>query len=314
MNSLSMKQDITKQLQEYIDTMQAIGKTPTMEELNLKMRELSRVQNNTSRSDFEGYSPFEMHRILHATFDKDSPIQLSQLSPLVCSQIPIFRQIKRLTEIIFINGKIKLTPAGYLPVKVVQELYTLGAPDDMIERKIIKLAKEAECLSVHLTRILAELTGIIKKRKGVLTLTAKGTKIITDDSKLLVTIFKGFCQKFNWKYFDGYTDDAQLGTIGQLGFGYSLILLSKYGNQERLYKYYADKYFKAFPIMNREIQSNYGHDYSLSSYSLRTFERFLYNFGMVEINKNKQFLMEGTYVKKTPLFDQFISIVAHKES
>jgi hypothetical protein len=41
----------------------------------------------------------------------------------------------------------------------------LGAPDDMIENGISKLGKEVDCTPVHLTRILAEATGIIKRRK-----------------------------------------------------------------------------------------------------------------------------------------------------
>lgn len=308
-----MKQDPTKFLQEYIDRMQAKGITPTIEDLNRKMAEFSRLHNNTSRPDFEGYSSFEMHKLLYAPFDHESPIQFNSLTSQACSNIPIVRQVKRLAEIISIHGQIKLTPAGYLPVKVVHELYLLGRPDEMIEHKILKLTKELECMPVHLARILAEVTGIIKKRKGVLTLTAKGTKIITDDSTLLVTIFNGFCQKFNWAYFDGYTDDEQSELIGQFGFGYSLILLNKYGNIERTSKFYADKYFEALPVLVKDVQATFNKDYSSNCYGLRTFERFLYHFGMVEIKKDMPFLQAETYVKKTPLFDQFIIVVPHKE-
>lgn len=310
-----MKQEATKYLQEYIDRMQAKGITPTMEELNRKIGEFFRAQNNTPRADFEGYSPLEMRKILHFTFDNDSPLQFSQLTAQEYAQIPVLRQIKRLTEIISQMGQIKLTAAGYLPIKIVQKLYPLGVPDDMIENGISKLGKEVDCTPVHLARILAETAGIIKKRKGILTLTTTGTKIITDDSKLFDSIFKGFCQKFNWHYFDHYSDDPQSGTIGQLGFGFSLILLSKYGNVERSDKYYADKYFKAFPAMLENVQPTYAtvEDYCSNCYCLRTFERFLYHFGLVEIKKGKRFNGEETYVKKTPLFDKLVSLIPHRE-
>lgn len=310
-----MKQDATKYLQEYIDRMQAKGITPTMEELNQKMGEFFRAQNNIPRADFEGYSSLEMHKIMHFTFDNDSPLQFSWLTTQEYSQIPILCQIKRLTEIISQMGQIKLTAAGYLPIKIVQELYPLGAPDDIIEKGISKLGKEVDCTPVHLARILAEATGIIKKRKGILTLTTTGSKIIANDSKLFKSIFEGFCQKFNWHYFDHYSDDPQFGTIGQLGFGFSLILLSKYGNVERSDRYYADKYFKAFPALLENAQPTYGtvEDYYSHCYCLRTFERFLYHFGLVEIKKGKRFNGEETYVKKTPLFDKLVSLIPHRE-
>lgn len=33
-------------------------------------------QNNRPFQEFEGYSPAEMHQILHYTFEKDSPVKL----------------------------------------------------------------------------------------------------------------------------------------------------------------------------------------------------------------------------------------------
>lgn len=310
-----MKQEAAKHLQEYIDRMQAKGITPTIEDLNREMGELFRAQNNMPRVDFEGYSSLEMHKILHFTFDKDSPIQFNTITLEEYSQIPILRQIKRLAEILSRNGQIKLTAAGYLPIKIVQELYPLGAPDEVIENSISKLSKEVDCTPVHLARLLAEASGITKKRRGILSLTAVGSKTITDDSKLFDSILKGFCQKFNWHYFDNYSDDEQSGTIGQLGFGFSLILLSKYGDTERPDKYYGDKYFKAFPKMLENIQPTYGtvQDYCTHCYCLRTFDRFLYHFGLVEIKKGKPIWQEETLIKNTPLFDKLISLISHRK-
>ncbi|MDR0370475.1 MAG: hypothetical protein LBH80_01275 [Prevotellaceae bacterium] len=310
-----MKQKATKYLQEYIGRMKANGITPTMEDLNREMGEFFRVQNNAPKAEFEGYSSLEMHRILHFPFDSDSPIRFNPLSSQEYTQIPILRQVKRLAEIIAQNGQIKLTATGSLPLKIVQELYPLGVPDEMIKTGISKLGKEVDCIPIHLARLLAEGSGITKKRKGVLSLTAAGTKNLADDHKLFDSTFKGFCRKFNWRYFDHYSDDEQSGTIGQLGFGFSLILLSKYGNEERSERSYADKYFKAFPMLLETVQPTYGtvRKYCFNCYCLRTFERFLYPFGLVEIKKGKRVLQEETYVLKTPLFDKLISLPPQRE-
>ncbi len=53
-------------------------------------------QNNRSIQEFEGYSPFEMHHILHFTFAKDSPFQLQKLSDTDYKKIPILNQVKDL--------------------------------------------------------------------------------------------------------------------------------------------------------------------------------------------------------------------------
>ena len=300
-------------LQQYVDQMQAKGISLTLDDINQKMQEIKQIHNNAFREDFEGYSSLEMHLILHFTFDKNSPIQLNVLTPQEYAQIPIMNQIKHLTEIVSQNGQIKLTSAGYLPVKVVKDLYPLGLPDEMIESGIIKLYREAECLPVNLARIIAEVAGILKKRKGTLTLTEKGKKIITDDKKLFETIFITGCQNYNWHYFDIYEDDIQSGVIGQMGFGLSLILLCKYGDTMRLNSFYAEKYFKAFPIMMDNVKPTYNttQNYCYNCYSLRTFERFFNHFGLVEINKRIRNMQEDVYVKKTPLFDKLISVTPH---
>lgn len=300
-----------------IDSLEAKGITPTMEELSRKLSEFSHRQNNAPRADFEGYSSFEMHNILHFTFGQNSPIQLNVLTPQEYEQIPIMRVVKRLSEIISQNGKIKLTAAGYLPVKIVQELYPFGVPDDLIESSLAKLSKEADCLPVHLARLLAQVSGILKNRKGILTLTARGAKIILDNSKLFDALFKGFCRGFNWGYFDYYSDDAKSGTIGQFGVGFTLILLSKYGKKERLDNFYAHKYFAAFPEILENIQPSYGtvQDYCTRCYSLRTFERFLYHFGLVHIKKAKPLTpltLDETYIKTTPLFEKLVKVAPHK--
>jgi hypothetical protein len=303
-----MKQEATKYLQEYVNLMLANGIRPTMEDINRIMGEFFSGQNNAPKAAFEGYSPLEMHKMLHCAFDPESPIRFNPLSAQEYAQIPILCQVKRLAEIIVRNGPIKLTATGSLPLKIVQELYPLGTPDELIEYGISKLYKEMDCKPVHLARLLAEISGITKKRKGVLSLTATGIKNLADDHKLFDSIFKSFCQKFNWHYFDNYSDNKQSGTIGQFGFGFSLILLSKYGNEERSDIYYADKYFKAFPILWETAQGD-----CFKYYCVRTFERFLYHFGLIELKRGRPLLQGANYIKKTPLFDSLISLIPHRE-
>ena len=156
-------------------------------------------QNNRPVPEFEGYSPFEMHQILNFTFGEYSPLQFQKLSDKDYSLIPILNQIKYLTALIDKNGEIKLTNKGFLPTKIVIDLYSQEfMKDEYIEKGLIKLYKESDSMTINLTRILSELAGLVKKSKGKLSLTKSSQKILGDNEKLFRQIFSTFTSKFNW--------------------------------------------------------------------------------------------------------------------
>ena len=274
--------------------------------IDLAMKE----QNNRSIPEFEGYSPFEMHKILHFTFAIDSPLKLQKLSDADYKKIPILNQIKYLTDLIAKNGEIKLTNKGFLPTKIVSDLYSQGfLKEDHIEQGISKLYKETDSMTINLTRILIELAGLVKKRKGKLSLTKSSHKVLEDNEELLRQIFLTFTNKFNWAYYDGYGENQ----IGQLGYGFSLILLSNYGQEMRLDSFYADKYFKAYPRLLDSVEPNYGtlERYSTNCYSIRTFDRFLDYFGLINIEKEGNGLDSIKYISKTDIYDRLIKSTPH---
>ena len=216
------------------------------------------------------------------------------------SDIPLIKQIRFFINQVECSNGIKLTKAGNLPPLIVKELYMQGILKDYpIEHGITKLTKETDCNAIVLTRILCEMSGLIKKRNGILTVTKKASDIV-DSNKLLPLIFSTFTDRFSWAFFDGY----QNGDIGQFGWWYSLALISQHGDIPRNSKYYAEKYFQTYPHLltlksyDGAIHANY------SCYSIRTFDRFLEYFGFTETTEKK---MLDTFVKKTDLFDKFIS-------
>lgn len=281
-----------------------------LKDLQKRIDKVMNEQNNRMIPDFEGYSPLEMQHILYSTFEADSPVKLLKLSDPDYKKIPILNQINYLANFIDKQGEIKLTSKGFLPTQIVSELYQQGfLKDESIENGISKLYKETDSVTVNLTRILIELTGIAKKRNGKLSLTKASTKILSDNYQLLRLILLTFATKFNWAYYDGYGSN----NIGQLGYGFSMILLSKYGQVKRQDSFYAGKYFKAYPLLLGLIEPKYGtlESYSTRCYSLRTFERFLYYFGLVEINKEKKDFDYIKFITKTDLFDRLIKCMPH---
>ena len=266
--------------------------------------------NNRSIPEFEGYSPFEMHHILYFTFESNSPIVLHKLTDSDYNESPMFNLIKYYLDLVKNKGEIKLTAKGFLPTKVVQEIYNQGFLEEyQFSSGISKLYKESDSLTVNLTRLLSELAGLTKKRNGKISLTKNGEKTATDNQKLFELIFKTMTQKFSWAYYDGYEDEQ----IGQFGYGFSLILLAKYGAEKRLDYFYSEKYLKAFPQFSETIIPTYGtaEQYAGNCYSIRTFERFMNYFGLVEFEKQGRMLERKKLIIKTELFDKLIKVRPH---
>lgn len=273
-------------------------------------REMER-RNNRPIRDFEGYSPNEMHQILYFTLEDSSPIQLKKLSDSDYDRIPLLKQIKYVANLIEEAGELKLTKKGFLPTKVVADIYEQGIlKDEHIESGISKLYKEADSMTINLTKNLIEVSGLTKKRHGKLSLTKSSRKVLKDDEELLRLIFKTFTQKFNWAYYDRYQEEQ----IGRFGYGFTLILLSKYGKEKRLDSFYAGKYFQAYPNLLDVIQPTYKprKEYGTDCYSIRTFDRFLDYFGLIHIQKEGKGFDADKYITKTDLFDKLIEVRPNK--
>lgn len=280
------------------------------EDLRKHIEDIIFEQNNRAMPEFEGYSPYEMRLLLYYTYDTDSPVRLQKLPDPYYEKIPMLNQVRYLMRLIDEAGEMKLTQKGFLPTKVVADIYRQGfIKNELIEAGIYKLYKETDCMAINLTRILLKLAGLIRKRYGKISLTKAAKKIGNDNHELLQLILTTFTTKFNWAYYDNYSE----GQIGQLGFGFSLILLSKYGEERRPDTFYAEKYFKAFPDLLASVRPIYGtpEKEAYDCYSVRTFERFLDYFGLITIEEKGR-LSSPKYITKTDLFDRLIHIEPHK--
>lgn len=274
-------------------------------ELNKQIVQFINEQNSRSLQQFDGYSSADMHRLLYQFFSDDCPVRLKKMPGAHYERIPIYRQVFYLARVIENAGELKLTKQGSLPVKVVKELYDQEfLKDDLIEQGIYTLYKESSSLTITLTRILIELTGLAKKRNGKLSLTVKAKTVLTNPDKLLRLILETFATKFNWGYFDGYPDNG----TGQIGVGYTFAMLAKYGHKKRQNHFYADKYFRAFPNILEGVVPSFGNaqEYMTKCYCIRTFNRFLLFFGLIEIEALGDGYGSPELISTTSLFAELI--------
>ncbi|MDG5815151.1 hypothetical protein QA601_08680 [Chitinispirillales bacterium ANBcel5] len=262
-------------------------------------------QNRRPVTEFEGYSPLEMQSILYETFDKNCPVQLLEMRDSEYDAVPLLGTVKHLANHLNKEGEVRLTQRGYLPPKIAHEMFEIiRAKDDYIVKGTTKLTKESDCVSISLIRALSEVSGLIKKRQNRLSLTQKGKKALGNNHQLLYILFKSLGEKHNLASFDGYGDFM----IGQMAYGYTLTLLSKYGDINRDSAFYSEKYFKAFPqLAELPIVDLYQSRFeSLTNfYHLRSFKRFLAYFSIVDIKETDKLRRET--VAKTKLFDKMIS-------
>ena len=289
-------------------------------ELQQFARQYMDRQNNRPIPEFEGYSPNEMQYLLHDAFGPESPMKLNFLDETDYRLIPMLNIIRYLGERLKETGGIKLTAKGFLPVKMVAELYEQGFYKEyIIESGIVKLYKQTDSHSIDLARKLSDMSGLTKKRNRKLSLTKNGEKLLENNAELLRQLLLTFGNKFNWAYYDNYESDQ----IGQIGFAFSLVLLKRYGDKKRRDTFYAQKYFKAFPNVyeggnaQTEIEENPWNP-ARNCYFIRTFERFLHLFGLVEIETEKvsmkeQWFPEKHYITRTALFHRLISCAPHRK-
>jgi hypothetical protein len=249
---------------------------------------------NIDITDNEGYSPEELQILQCDPFGEGSPLQLKPITEEVCEEIPLFRQIYRLLEILYAGGEIKLTQKGNLPLKIVTELAGFGIPQKLIEDGYA-FRSEIESISVPVAREVALLIGAIKKRNNKLSITARGEKIFCDKPALAAAIIKAACTTLQAQKMDWFEGEE---LTGEVGTGYVLMLLSKYGSEERPSDFYFTNLLAAFLVLLEDGPE-------LFTFTTRMFETRLLNLGVVELSGHKVGTWETElHVKKTPLFDK----------
>lgn len=263
---------IIKEIQDWILAEERAGRNVDMNSINERMQTLTARHNSTPRSDFNGLSPEEMHNVMYHPFTEQCVVSLNRLRKDQYDKIPLVRQALSLMQTLS-ETELKLTKLGWLPLKIVAETYRLGQPEWIIEELKSKRINEYDALSVWMARITLELLGWIKTRKGMLSLTIKGKKTLSDIDSGANEILRFSLTGVGLHTFDGNEDDR----IGNLGMAYSVWLLNKFGSTWHSGEFYQEHYQKVF---------NFPDKYN--TYATRVFARLFYWLGLVETRLNKQ--------------------------
>lgn len=276
-----------------------LGEFDNLEDLKRVLEERMIEHNRNPTSNFDGLSPEQMGALkdYFPANHPSSPLKKNDLGPDDLGQCPLLLQFRFILEKMRDGKEIKLTKTGALPTSMVKEIYAQGyLKNYWIESGYAKVYSETKIEEINITRLLMEISSLVKKRHNKLSLTKKGEKIIDDGNLILNELLQILFYNFNWGYFDGYESD----NIGMVIPGFSIYLIKKYGHMKRNASFYAQKYFEAFPILGGSRSDH-------NCYISRTFSRFFRFLGLVEV-PDERFFDKGLMVEKTPLCDALFSL------
>lgn len=281
----------------------------SLEEANAFIGQFMQQRNQAPVVDFHGLSSEQMHRMLNFPFE--TPNLVTFASPLPAApQAPISALCNLLVEAIGEQG-VKATATGNLPRTLCREaaLAFWGEEKYRHEARFGEIRTEPDFGELHVTRLVAEFAGVIRKYKGKFIIGRESRKILADEGQagIYPRLFKAYVNEYNW----GYRDRMAEVPFIQQSFLFSLYLLSKYGDDWKSNTFYEDCFLEAFPQLPGEVPpmgSFYSsEDVVRRTYSLRCLDRFATFLGLVELERSgNDCYSEGFQLRKLPLLDQVV--------
>ena len=285
----------------------------SLEDLNAFAKQRMDQRNQRALDEFCGLSPEQMTHLLYTPFDSPETVCFSA-DVASTRDTEIMRLFIPLVEAIGENG-LKTTAKGNLPLKFCKAMADQLRQADNGEgggSRLLRfggISSEIDLEILHCTRLVAQVTGLIRKYRGKFVLTRKCQKmlVLEDYGNIYFELFKGYTTKFNWGYRDGYPEAG----IVQHSFLYTLFLLASFGNIQRPQQFYEDKFLAAFPMaldMLPATSYSTAEDEASHCYFLRSMDRFAVFFGLAEFNlKSRKLYREKYLVRKSTLLDNFVS-------
>ncbi|HBG06746.1 MAG: hypothetical protein A2075_14625 [Geobacteraceae bacterium GWC2_58_44] len=281
----------------------------SLEDAKVFAGQFMQQRNLAAMDDFHGVSSEQMHRFLY--FPLETPQLVSFPSRLdIAPEAPIVTVFNLLADGIGEQG-LKATATGNLPRNFCRESARAYLGDEEYRQwsRLGELRSEPEFEEMHVTRLVAEMAGLIRNYKGKFILSKECRKLLAEQGQpgIYPLLFQAFVREYNWSYTDRY---GELPFIQQ-SFLFSLYLLTRYGNDWKSNIFYQDCFLRAFPALISQappVGSYMSPEKVLrSSYSLRSLERFARFMGLAEIERaGKDRYSDEFKVRKLPLLDHVV--------
>jgi len=280
----------------------------SLEEAQIFLEQVTQQQNRRPVDEFHGLSPEQMHRMLNFPFASPGLVRFPEVlgdAPTA----PILTLFELLTNAIGEQG-LKPTAKGNLPRHFCREAAQAYWGEDAYKERTRfgNINREDDFYDLHITRLVAELAGLIRKYKGKFILSRDCRQLLAKGGSAAIypRLFGVYVQQFNWAYRDGH---VELPFIQQ-SFLFTLYLLARYGNTSRPHTFYEDAFLRAFPIVLDDIPSSpiFTPEEELRRcYAWRALVDFTGFLGLAEVAKVSDELLCCEYrVKSLPLLGRAV--------
>ncbi|HHW09528.1 MAG TPA: hypothetical protein GXX29_06100 [Firmicutes bacterium] len=280
----------------------------SLDEANAFLEEYMRKRNQQPLAAFHGLSAEQMFHFLHMPFDSPHLVTFTP-APEGALSAPIMRLFSLLLPEIPEKG-LKATAKGNLPRQVVRNIALSYWGEEKYEEKTkdFQLNTELDFFHLHVTKIIAELAGFLRKREGKLFVTKKCRTLLDREGMagIYLPLFRTLAWKFNWGY---YHISIQLAIVQQ-SFLFTLYLLHRYGERWRDTSFYKDAFLEAYPHAVMEIgdRPNLGSAEKIvrTLYEARALTFFCDLAGLAEWRSIGEVMERKCEIRKTALLDAFV--------
>jgi len=280
----------------------------SLEEAQTILDQITQQQNRRQLDEFHGLSPEQMHQMLNFPFASPGLVRFPEMLNGIPAA-PILTLLKLLTDAIGEQG-LKPTAKGNLPRNFCREaaLTYWGEQRYQENTRYGGINQEQDFDDLHVTRLVAELAGLIRKYKGRFILSRDCRRLLAVDGMTAIypKLFRAYVEQFNWAYRDGY---PELRFI-QSSFLFTLYLLMRYGNISRSQVFYEDAFLGAFPRLQEEVPPSQviSPDETVRlGYTWRTLVHFADFLGLATVEPVSDELLCHEYrVKALPLLGQIV--------
>lgn len=272
----------------------------SLEEAQTFLDQYTQQQNRRPMDEFHGLSPEQMHQMLNFPFASPELVRFPEVLNATPAA-PILTLFQQLTDAIGDQG-LKPTAKGNLPRNFCREaaLAYWGEETCQERTRYGGINREEDFADLNVTRLVAELAGLIRKYKGRFILSRDCRRLLAGDGMAAIypKLFRAYVEQFNWAYRDGY---PELRFI-QNAFLFTLYLLMRYGDISRPQMFYEDAFLRAFPMLLDEVPSSevFSPDETVRhSYTWRALVHFAGFLGLATVEPVSDELLCREYRVKT---------------
>lgn len=298
------------EVRKAIEEVMASEEFTTPDEINSELAKLSRAHNTRPREEFQGLSPEQMIRLLYREWDSpDSGMQCREdLTLDEADTAEIFHNARVFLTALQHEKGVKATAvAGNLNRKFVLAMVeTMRWPEGYTEELWFfnKVLNEEDVDHLHVLRIVLDIAGLIRRRKGRFLITKKGSTLLGEAKAgvLYTTLFRAYFTEFNL----GYSDRIEEYPEVQQTIRYSLYVLGKAAHKWRSPEELAPIVF--LPAVAQGFHDRSYNDTAELLLQIRLV-RPLERFGLLECEREKGAHITFAFIKSirtTPLYDRFL--------